>query len=323
MCRSIRVLRGRVIPIRGFAAWPFAAALAVAIGVASTATAAPAAGAAASAPADSAYAHHDWPHAAAGYETLVKATPGIPRFWYRLGFARQSLGRFGGAVDAYRHAEALGAPPQIVRYNMACALARAGQVDSALAVLQRLMDSGYAQMQPLQADADLAAVRADARFAAILARARHNAEPCSDRAESRQFDFWIGDWDVTLNVPGGAPAGDSHVELILNRCVLFENWTGRSGGSGKSFNAYNADLGCWQQNWLDDRGDVTNYTEGRFAEGRLEFHADKKDPAGQWQKHRLTFFRLDGDHVRQLGEHSIDGGGTWSADYDLLYSRKR
>jgi tetratricopeptide (TPR) repeat protein len=273
--------------------------------------------------ADTAYAHHDWAHAEAGYGVLVMAVPASPRFWYRLGFARQSLGRFPEAAEAYRHADALGAPPAYARYNLACALARAGQADSALAVLQRLMDSGYGDTRQLQEDADLASVRTDARFAAVLERSRHNAQPCALRAESRQFDFWIGDWDVTQNVPGGGAAGDSHVEIILNQCVIFENWTGRTGGSGKSFNAWNADLACWQQNWMDDRGDVTNYTDGHFADGRLVFHAEKKNAAGQWQKHRLTFVPIDADHVRQLGETSTDAGATWTATYDLLYTRKR
>ena len=276
-----------------------------------------------SAVADSAYAHHDWAGAEAGYAALVKRTPASPRFWYRLGFSRQSQGRFLPAAEAYRRADALGVPPSYARYNLACALARAGEPDSTLAVLQRLMDSGYGDTAQLQADSDLAVARSDARFGAILERAKHNAQPCAYQPESRQFDFWIGDWDVTQNIPGGGPAGESHVELILNQCVIFENWKGRLGSSGKSFNAWNADLACWQQNWMDDRGDVTNYGDGQFRDGALQYHAEKKDAAGHWQKHRLTFFPIDADHVRQFGESSTDGGATWTPSYDLLYTRRR
>lgn len=277
-----------------------------------------------SALADSAYARRDWPAAERGYEAVVKREPSSGRAWYRLGVASGSLGHWARAIEAYRRADASGViPPAFARYNLACAFARAGQVDSSIVRLQSLMATGYRQVAQLEGDEDLASVRTDPRFAAVLARARHNAEPCSDRPESRQFDFWIGDWNVTSNLNAGAQAGKSHVELILGQCVIFENWSGQLGGGGKSFNAWNPDLGCWQQNWMDDSGDVTNYTDGKLVDGAMRFSAEKKDARGAWQKHRLTFFPLEPDRVRQFGEHSDDGGATWKVDYDFDYRRAK
>lgn len=271
--------------------------------------------------ADTAFAHQDWAAAARGYEAVVRSEPGNGRAWYRLGVASSSLGRWPRAIEAYRHADASGLiQPAFARYNLACAFARAGMVDSSLAALQSLVATGYRQASQLENDDDLAAVRADARFAPLLARARRNAEPCAERPESRQFDFWIGEWNVTSNRNAGAPAGSSRVEAILGKCVIFENWTSRGGGSGKSFNAWNPDLGCWQQNWMDDSGNVTNYGDGRLVDGAMRFVAEKKDAAGRRQVHRLTFFPLGPDQVRQLGEHS-DDGATWQVDYDFDYRR--
>ena len=273
--------------------------------------------------ADTAYARKDWPAAARGYKSVTQAEPANARAWFRLGVAYGSQGRWDKAIVAYRTADGFGRiPPAFSRYNLACAFARAGLVDSSVARLQSLVAAGYTQVDQMQNDPDLAAVRADARYAAILERARHNATPCSDRPESRQFDFWIGDWNVTSNVNAGVQVGKSHVELILGQCVIFENWTA-SPGSGKSFNAWNADLGCWQQNWMDELGDVTNYTDGHFTEGAMRFHARKKTAAGVLQEHKLTFFPLGPDEVRQLGEHSEDGGATFKVDYDLDYRRVR
>lgn len=276
---------------------------------------------AAAALADTAFARQDWAAAARGYEGIVRAEPANGRAWYRLGVASGSLGRWPRAIEAYRRADASGViPPAFARYNLACAFARAGLPDSSLATLERLVATGYRQVAQLEADPDFSSVRADARFAAVLERAKRNAEPCAYRPESRQFDFWIGDWNVTSNRNAGAQAGTSHVERIIGQCVIFENWTGRSG-SGKSLNAWNPDLGCWQQTWMDDSGGVTNYTDGRLVDGAMRFTAEKKDTAGRWQKHRLTFFPLGPDRVRQLGEHSDDGGATWTVDYDLDYRR--
>src|SRR5918992_3271668 len=76
--------------------------------------------------------------------------------------------------------------------------------------------------------------------------------PCKTRPEHRQFDFWVGEWDVRN--PRGQQAGTNSVQLILGDCVVFENWTGARGSSGKSFNVYNAATGKWRQTWVDNSG---------------------------------------------------------------------
>jgi hypothetical protein len=278
---------------------------------------------ASSAAADTLYAHQDWARALRAYEALAKKDPTIARYPYRIGVSAAALERWPRAIAAYRRAEALGIPPMFARYNLACAFARAGQADSALATLESLVATGYRTPETIEQDADFASIRADERYAAAVAVARRNASPCVYAPESRQFDFWVGDWEVHDNARNQIVVGASHVERILNQCVIFENWTGGFGGSGKSFNAWNAELGCWQQNWMDDTGGVTNFTDGHYEDGRLVFMADKKGPAGQAVKNRLTFFNLGPDQVRQFSEQSTDGGATWSVVYDFNYERKK
>ena len=273
--------------------------------------------------ADTLYAHQDWANAARAYEAVAKQDATRPRVFYRMGVCYGSLDQWPKAIDAYHKADALGAMPWFVRYNLACAFARAGQPDSAFAVLGRLMDSGYRQPDALRADTDLAPLQADARFAAVLERAKKNHTPCEYAAESRQFDFWIGDWEVHDNRQNQTVVGASHVEKILGGCVIFENWSGGLGGSGKSFNAWNPELHCWQQNWMDDSGTVTNYTDGRYEGGKLVFLADTLGPGGKPVKVRLTFFDLGSGQVRQFSEQSTDGGTTWTVGYDFNYLRKK
>jgi hypothetical protein len=67
--------------------------------------------------------------------------------------------------------------------------------------------------------------------------------------EHRQFDFWIGEWEVTT--PNGAPAGRNRIESILDGCALRESWAGAKGGSGNSYNAYDRQSGRWHQTWVD------------------------------------------------------------------------
>ena len=52
----------------------------------------------------------------------------------------------------------------------------------------------------------------------------------------------------------------------MNGCVLLENWTGTSGGTGKSFNYYDPGKKKWIQIWIDSGGGVIQ-SEGGFANG--------------------------------------------------------
>ena len=66
--------------------------------------------------------------------------------------------------------------------------------------------------------------------AAVVTRlatlARIQAAACTT-PEYRQFDFWVGDWDVFG--PAGARTGTNRVDRLLNGCVLQEHWVGAGG----------------------------------------------------------------------------------------------
>ena len=150
--------------------------------------------------------------------------------------------------------------------------------------------------------------------------------PCS-QPEFRQFDFWIGEWEAFgIN---GKKAGDSKISLILDSCIILEEWTsaGVQQGlryAGKSFNTWNSSMKEWQQTWVDNTGNTTAFIHGKFADKKIIFNTDpfpfSKDTMAL---RRLTFFDLGKDKVRQLGEISKDKGASWATEYDLEYRRKR
>lgn len=147
------------------------------------------------------------------------------------------------------------------------------------------------------------------------------AKPCSMDTMYRQFDFWIGEWEV---YGAKGKAGTSRIELILDSCIILENWTSaRAGYSGKSFNTYNASTRQWQQTWVDNSGGSTEYLRGQAGKDMIVFYADKNTGAdGKNFLRRLTFYKLSSDKVRQHGERSNDEGKTWITEYDLEYRRK-
>jgi hypothetical protein len=152
-------------------------------------------------------------------------------------------------------------------------------------------------------------------------------KPCNSNPTYRQFDFWIGEWEAFgLN---GQKAGDSKISLILDSCIVLEEWTSASVNrgiryAGKSFNTYNAATKQWQQTWVDNVGGSTEYLEGKYENNKIIFLTKpfpfSKDTVAT---RRLTFFNLGAAKVRQLGEITKDNGSTWTPEYDLEYRRKR
>lgn len=147
-------------------------------------------------------------------------------------------------------------------------------------------------------------------------------KPCTFNPVYRQFDFWIGDWDVFNS--NGDPAGESHIELLLDSCVILENWkSSKFNYAGKSFNTYNSQLNKWQQTWVDDKGILTEYFGG--LEGTIMILTTQPYPFNKdtLAIKKMSFYHLSANKVRQLGEISKDNGNTWHTEFDLEYRRKK
>lgn len=139
--------------------------------------------------------------------------------------------------------------------------------------------------------------------------------------EHRQFDFWIGDWDVAD--PEGAPAGRNRIESILGGCVLMESWEGASGSTGRSFNMYDArGDGRWHQTWVDGSGGRLDLVGGLDAEGRMVLSGERPGPDGGAVLHRITWTPLPDGAVRQHWEASQDGGAAWEDLFVGIYTRR-
>jgi hypothetical protein len=142
-------------------------------------------------------------------------------------------------------------------------------------------------------------------------------KPCG-APEHRQFDFWIGEWEVTT--PDGATAGRNRIEPILGGCALKESWTGAKGGSGTSYNAYDRQRGGWHQTWVDNGGLVLRL-DGGFAGGKMTLKGETRDTSGAPILNRITWQETAPGMVRQLWETSADGGVTWRVVFDGRYRK--
>lgn len=263
-------------------------------------------------------AAQDWASAIKSYETLTQSEPANGRAWNQLGYALHQSGEYQRAATAFRHAADIGVPGAV--YNLACAYAKQNDKEQAFTWLRRALENGSLAAASFPRDPDWANLRSDARYTELTALADKLNQPCMAKAEHRQFDFWVGDWEVKS--AQGQPLGTNKIERLVEGCLLLENWTGAQGGSGKSINFFDGTTGKWHQTWVGFQGNVVNL-DGEYKEGVLRFTGTTKQGRGPETLERLTFFNLGPDRVRQLWEQSTDAGKTWNIAFDGYYFRKK
>ena len=156
----------------------------------------------------------------------------------------------------------------------------------------------------------------------MVTRGQESAAVDCQSGPFRQFDFWIGTWDV--NDSTGKRLGTNVITRILRGCVIREQWTNVRNRSGESLNGYDVATKSWHQTWMDDEGNVWK-TDGGLLNGnmvlsRTTLGAGKAEPP---VIHRWTWSRQDANHLRQLYQVSRDGGKTWRVDFDGRYVRRR
>jgi tetratricopeptide (TPR) repeat protein len=273
--------------------------------------------------ANAAYEAQDWAKARRLYAQMVDEHPEVPRLWFRLADAQQQLGQLDQALATMLSGLQAGVPPIFGEYVIATIYAQMNEKEKAFEHLKIAVDNGYNRPEQLEEDKHLDLLRSDGRFAALKKQAQHNLKPCADTPENRQFDFWVGEWNVETT-QGGVPAGQSKIELILGDCVVEENW--QSNGNpyaGQSYNMYNVALKRWEQYWVDNSaGNIFFY--GGLRDGVMDYWTDEiPQPSGPPLKRHLQFFKLGPDKVRQFSQGSTDGGKTWKPEYDFTYMRKK
>lgn len=269
--------------------------------------------------ADALFQAQDWAKAAQAYQAITQSEPANGRAWYRLGYALHALGKYDRSVEAFQKTLTINGNNSHAMYNLACGYARLNQKDKAFEWLNKALNARFNQPAFVKTDEDLASLRDDARFREVAALADRLAQPCIHSPQHKQFDFWIGEWDVQAQ---GQLAGTNSVQRILDGCVIFENWTGSRGGTGKSFNFYNSSTGKWQQVWVDNTGNVLQLY-GEYKDNEMRYTGETVGQNGNKTLHRLTFFNLAPDRVRQFWETSTDGGKTWNVVFDGMYARKK
>lgn len=168
--------------------------------------------------------------------------------------------------------------------------------------------------------------------AAANAQDRNVVEaPCSAPVY-RQFDFWIGDWQVFKSGTEKL-AGVDQIESILDGCALDQDWLqlddsfrpegGDSRLKGRSLLSVTQD-GKWRQTWVDNSGYMNTLTGGReengdmvLRSGPVRYPSSNGGYANVYFEWRWTP-NADGT-VRSWGRTKVGEDGEWNISFDNIY----
>lgn len=142
--------------------------------------------------------------------------------------------------------------------------------------------------------------------------------PCSQE-EFRQFDFWLGTWEVAT--PDGAVAGINEITSEENGCLILETWSSATGGSGQSYNYYNPASEKWRQVWvssnfiIDYEGGLTESGSMKLA-GTITYTASifEADFTGEWT------LNDDGTVTQHFEQYDADND-AWATWFTGIYTR--
>lgn len=143
--------------------------------------------------------------------------------------------------------------------------------------------------------------------------------PACAAPEHRQFDFWVGRWDVYPTANRQRLIAHSLIERLYGDCVIRENWMPLRGDGGGSLNSYQPATHEWRQVWMDSSNLLAEMS-GRSENGAIVY-LRRYEQEGRPALTRVTYSPEADGTVRQRGEQSSDGGQTWEPSFDLTYVR--
>ena len=156
-------------------------------------------------------------------------------------------------------------------------------------------------------------------LAAGNALAAGASAPCT-APEYRQFDFWVGSWDV-YDPSGTQLLGHSRVERSANGCWITELWQSAKGGEGTSLNAWDAKQHCWRQFWVGGDGTVLRLQGALAEDGAMQMFGPVPGSEGNTQQQRLRWStRADGTVVQEWSA-SAGAGHDWKTVFVGVYRR--
>jgi hypothetical protein len=150
------------------------------------------------------------------------------------------------------------------------------------------------------------------------------SNPCAI-PEQKQFEFWIGEWDLTW--PGQKANevghGTNSIQRIMDGCVVQERFSAADSMPlrGTSLSTFDARSGKWKQTWVDNQGGYLDFA-GEFKDGQMILQREATRPDGAKVLQRMVWKNITRNEFDWSWEASRDGGKTWQVNWPIHCKRK-
>lgn len=149
------------------------------------------------------------------------------------------------------------------------------------------------------------------------------SHPCA-AAQQKQFEFWVGEWDLTW--PGEKHReighGTNSIKHIMDGCVIQESFSGGDSMHmrGMSLSTFDLRSGHWKQTWVDNEGGYLDFV-GDLKDGEMILQREAvRDGTKILQ--RMVWKHITADELDWSWESSRDGGKTWQVNWPIHYKRR-
>lgn len=262
----------------------------------------------------------DWAAAADAYARRTATDPEDVAAWFRLAVSARQAERYEVARNALEQAEGRQFSPARIGLERARLKVLADDREAAVEELRSIAELGFTAVHVITGDPVLATLAGDSGFDTLVAEMTRLAFPCENDPAFSVFDFWVGDWDVKL--ADGTYVGSNRIERAERGCVLVENWTSASGGTGTSINYLDKVSGDWVQIWNAAGGSQIHIRGGMTDDGMLLTGTIHYVASGTTAVFRGLWTPLEDGRVRQFFEQQSADDETWSPWFEGFYNRK-
>jgi len=147
--------------------------------------------------------------------------------------------------------------------------------------------------------------------------------PCTV-SQQKQFDFWVGEWNLTWpgQKAGEAGHGTNSIKRIMDGCVVQENFSGGDSMHlrGTSVSTFDLRSGIWKQTWVDNEGGYLDFS-GEFKDGQMILQREATRN-GTKILQRMVWKNISANEFDWSWEASQDGGKTWQVNWPIHYKRR-
>lgn len=268
--------------------------------------------------ADRAFEAGEWAVAIDEYRKLTREDPTDGISWLRIAQAQRGLNQNALALETLQMAREAFAPEAMVELERARNLAALDRLDAALRALESADHLELRAFASLDEAREFDALRSNETFQRVYRSVRRRIFPCEGIPAARNFDFWIGTWEV--RTADGTLVGHNTISKTDGGCAVLERWSGAGGSTGTSINYYQPSRDQWRQLWVGSNGTIIDISgveqDGEMhLEGTIEYAAEERIEA-----FRGTWSVLPDGRVRQHFQEFNLVAQTWQDWFDGYYT---